>query len=187
MDTKPWETEPDELDFEAFGLPCALRRGPVKAWCGYVGIPTKHPLHGLGYSSPIQAPKSLLNRVIDKTRISAIAILCTDSEALKRNIVSLELCFDVHGGLTWASDHAGGPSHKDKGYWWFGFDCAHAGDLSPSMDASKFGQEDYIYRDLAYAKEECRDLARQLAGWKRSLSSQLFHFIKNRVWKGQSK
>ncbi len=33
-----WETEPNELDFEAHGLPCALRRGRSGGWCGYVGL-----------------------------------------------------------------------------------------------------------------------------------------------------
>lgn len=184
MPTKPWETEPDELDFEAYGLPCALRRGPVKAWCGYVGIPPKHPLHGKGYSDHIHAPKTLLKRSIDKDRIPIISMFCANADELADGIISLDLCFDVHGGLTWADGHSGSPLHKAEGHWWFGFDCCHAGDLSPSMDASKFGQEDYIYRDLTFAKGECQDLARQLAGWRRSLGSQLFHSIRNKIWKG---
>lgn len=49
---EPWDTEPDELDFEAYGLSCALRRGPRRTWCGYVGLPTTHPLHGVDWSDP---------------------------------------------------------------------------------------------------------------------------------------
>ncbi len=41
---EPWRIEPDKLDFEAYGLRCALRRSPLKTWCGYAGIPTGHAL-----------------------------------------------------------------------------------------------------------------------------------------------
>lgn len=47
-----WENEPNELDWteELSGLNCALRRGPLHHWCGYVQIPKGHPWHGIGYS-----------------------------------------------------------------------------------------------------------------------------------------
>jgi hypothetical protein len=48
----PWHDEPDELDFEASGFACKLCRGPLGAWCGYVGIPAGHPWYGKYYDSP---------------------------------------------------------------------------------------------------------------------------------------
>lgn len=42
---KPWLTEPNTKDWEAHGLPCALRRGPGGHWCGYVGVSAEHPAH----------------------------------------------------------------------------------------------------------------------------------------------
>ncbi len=45
----PWTNEPDELDFVEAGLKCALRRGPVGCWNGYVGVPKAHPLYGKSY------------------------------------------------------------------------------------------------------------------------------------------
>lgn len=51
-----------------------------------------------------------------------------------------------------------GPGVPDKA-WLFGFDCAHYGDAVPTYGYSMDG----IYRDLAYVREECASLARQLA------------------------
>lgn len=65
---------------------------------------------------------------------------------------------DVHGGLTWADNHA--PNQQPDGRWWIGFDCAHAGDLVPGMGASFDGD---VYRDINYVASECESLARQLA------------------------
>lgn len=78
---------------------------------------------------------------------------------------------ECHGGIT----------HSKAGYlkdgWSVGFDCAHSGDLMPSMNALKkqlpkckiFGEiTDFIerisyfkdiYRDIEYVKQECRTLA----------------------------
>ncbi len=63
---------------------------------------------------------------------------------------------DVHGGLT----YSGGCSYPDvqppwAAWWYFGFDCNHLGDGSPT---SKRG----IYRDLEYVKREVELLAAQL-------------------------
>lgn len=47
MTDKPWESEPGHVEFEYAGLPCVLHRTPLTgAWCGYVGLPLGHPLHG---------------------------------------------------------------------------------------------------------------------------------------------
>lgn len=44
----PWEGEPDEYSWEAYGLPCWMKRGPQGYWCGYVGVKQGHPLYGKG-------------------------------------------------------------------------------------------------------------------------------------------
>lgn len=51
---KPWETEPDHVEFEHVGYPCILHRGPVGAWCGYVGIPSTHPFYKKEYNSDLE-------------------------------------------------------------------------------------------------------------------------------------
>lgn len=71
-----------------------------------------------------------------------------DDEALQE--------IDVHGGLTYSSDS--GPGQEPDGFWWFGFDCAHAGDLAPGMATILKG----TYRNLAYVQDECAKLAKQL-------------------------
>lgn len=54
---------------------------------------------------------------------------------------------------------------EDEGKtWWFGFDCAHGGDLSPKYAHkyySAFGRGEY--RTVAYVQQQCVELARQLA------------------------
>lgn len=42
----PWVNEPDRVEWRYKGLPCLLKRGPLGNWCGYVGVPPEHPLHG---------------------------------------------------------------------------------------------------------------------------------------------
>lgn len=65
---------------------------------------------------------------------------------------------DVHGGLTYAGERS------EEGLWWFGFDCAHCGDFSPAI-TSISGREQLpseTYKNVAYVKTECAQLARQL-------------------------
>lgn len=42
-DPGPWDGEPDRLEFIHSGFACLMVRGPVGAWCGYVGVPEAHP------------------------------------------------------------------------------------------------------------------------------------------------
>ena len=92
---------------------------------------------------------------------------------------------DAHGGLTFSSFcaedekehaicHLPAPGEADK-VWWFGFDCAHAGDLMPALDA-KLKQTGIslaseavrqmmrcdTYRNLAYVQNQCAQIAQQL-------------------------
>lgn len=131
----PWNDEPDKLQWpdEATSLPCMIHRGPSGALCGYVGVSEGHPGFKADYDSPD---------------------------------------VDVHGGLTFADMcqeqsaetgkgicHIPGEGEPDH-VWWFGFDCAHSGDLCPAHDQhSIYG----IYRDLRYVKSQVEGLARQLA------------------------
>jgi hypothetical protein len=83
-----------------------------------------------------------------------------------------EVDIEVHGGLTYANACQGPICHVPKpgepdDVWWFGFDCCHAGDLSPGVVASSrrhglasFKYENY--RDLAYIRSETEGLAEQL-------------------------
>jgi len=147
----PWDDEPDKIQWidDATGLDCLIVRNPMGALCGYVGVPPEHPLYEVGYDAAYQL-------------------------AAERG-VSLQ----VHGGLTFADrcepgEPIEGICHlgehgATENPWWLGFDMAHAGDLSPGMawieqNVLRLPPIPGRYRDVSYAKGECTDLARQLAG-----------------------
>lgn len=141
----PWQDEPDKMQWtdEATGLACLVKRNRFGALCGYVGIPQEHPWYRKDYSD-------------------------------------IDLPYGVHGGITYTSHcqegddeaeticHIPAPGEPDN-VWWVGFDCAHAGDLSPGNEAllRKVGfyhpwEPQEVYRDLAYVQDECRSLAAQV-------------------------
>jgi hypothetical protein len=145
-----WDNEPDKVQWpdEATGLPCLAVRNPgLGNWCGYVGVPPGHPLYGKPYQD-------------------------VDSD------------LQVHGGVTFSDAcnpksteatgicHVAEPGEPDH-VWWFGFDCAHAWDISPGLVKARsdsgigelFDQKigpDEIYRTLTFVQEQCRKLAAQL-------------------------
>lgn len=148
----PWQDEPDLVEWRdaTTGYPCLVVRAMhTGALCGYVGLPPGHPLHGKTYNAP-------------------------ECEAL-----------EAHGGLTFADAcHEGGlichvpqPGEPDD-VWWLGFDCAHAYDLTPAIDAvTKRAQGQSIsdtlnaiepmwmrttYKPLAFVQAEVTGLAAQL-------------------------
>lgn len=47
----PWRIEPDRVEFWHYDFPClVIRNMSMGFFCGYVGVPPGHPLHGKGYS-----------------------------------------------------------------------------------------------------------------------------------------
>jgi hypothetical protein len=154
----PWDDEPDKVQWrdEATGLPClAVRNERSGNWCGYVGVSERHPAFGLNYyHSTWDAEQEGQTLTPVQAAINAVS---------------------VHGGLTFADKchpspegeghgicHVPAPGEPDH-VWWFGFDCAHSGDVSPGYSAElRFDWPGAEYRVLAYVKSECRDLARQL-------------------------
>jgi hypothetical protein len=158
-DRGPWDTEPDKVVWvdEATDLDCMAHRGPAGHWCGYVGVPEGHWAHGANYD---------------------------DVDALNPN---QDVWVAAHGGLTFASacqPHPDGPQFgvchiaqpgRPDNVWWLGFDCAHAGDLSPGRvaDLREHGLAHLVtcwpldsydtYRDLDYVVAEVTSLATQLA------------------------
>jgi len=66
---------------------------------------------------------------------------------------------EVHGGITYADDHV--PGFQPDGLWYFGFDCSHYRDFYPINLFSY--PKNAVYRSLAFAENELRKLASQLA------------------------
>lgn len=173
----PWDGEPDKKQWmdPATGLPCLIHRGPTGALCGYVGVPPGHALYKQGYSMRVPKPEGFEERVIDE-KVGRLVLLC---EALREadGLVSLKIVVQVHGGLTYANEcgpvrenghgicHLPEPGKPDS-VWWFGFDCAHAGDVCPGYGTDFPRWDDEQYRDIAYVTNECTQLAAQLKEWK---------------------
>lgn len=75
---------------------------------------------------------------------------------------------NVHGGLTYGNRCSGQVCHVPKpgesdDVFWFGFDCAHSGDISPAYDRNLGRYEFEAYRDAEYVRRETERLAEQLA------------------------
>jgi hypothetical protein len=176
---RPWETEPDSLDFEADDLRCAMRRNDLGVWCGYVGVGPEHPLFGLPTNHPLKLPRSWFEgrRGLEGTGPMDLFIHAMSGKRLE-DACDISLAFQVHGGITYA-DHL---SDSDK-LWWFGFDCGHAGDYVPGLDRHGLINDMIesmsipndarrimrgivrplgVYRDQQYVVAECQSLAAQL-------------------------
>lgn len=135
----PWDGEPDKISWtdEATGLSCLIVRNRIGSLCGYVAVEPGHPLHG---SSDWDIP------------------------------------LDAHGGITFTDScdedapiegaicHVPAPG-KPADVWWFGFDCAHAWDVSPALSQvlGRFPNgTDITYKTVGYVRSECERLAAQL-------------------------
>lgn len=184
MTDRPWETEPNSLEFEAEGLPCVMLRNYHGVWCGYVGVGPAHPLFGLPGNHPLKLPPSWFEgRKFDQGvgPIDLFAHMLSGAKSMD-DACPISLAFQVHGGVSYDGDHV--PDHEPDGRWWFGFDCGHAGDYAPARagDKSKIMNEmiesmpehvratmrdivfrdDGVYRDQQYVVSECQSLATQL-------------------------
>lgn len=151
----PWTDEPDKIHWidPTTDLDCLMHRNGAGAWCGYVGVTEGHPAFEVDY---------------DYVR--------PDGD---------ESYIEVHGGLTYAAfcqdtkDESRGVCHvpfagRPHRVWWLGFDCAHSGDVLPSMERSysdmpadlakqlKGYRRHDVYRDRAYVEAEVARLAAQL-------------------------
>lgn len=184
MTDRPWENEPDSLDFEADGLPCAMRRGGHDIWCGYVGVGEGHPLYGLPTNHPLKLPPSWFKgRTFDQgTGPMDFFIHALSGAKSMGDACPISLAFHVHGGVNYAHDSV--PGREPDGRWWFGFDCGHAGDYLPGLSETfkKLMDEmvdtmpeavrgtmrkivkgqHTVYRDQQYVVGECQSLAAQL-------------------------
>lgn len=87
-----------------------------------------------------------------------------------------EVDVEVHGGLTFSDKCSGdetGICHivdhgENDDVWWLGFDCGHAGDLTPAFlyMIKKYPETVHYtkekYRDIKYVKKQNANLAKQL-------------------------
>ena len=119
--------------------------------CGYVGVTKKHPLYGKNYSEDLaclgKPYKKAMKGKLGKRGV--MAMLCASTGRK-----SMDITFDVHGSVTYASDGKGQyPVPCKPMLWWIGFDCAHCDD-NP------------IKCNLEYVTAECESLADQIKAVK---------------------
>jgi hypothetical protein len=182
-----WHSEPDKIQWadEATGLPCLIVRGPVGALCGYVGVQPGHALHGKGYDDcDVEAHGGLTfaggcteisREKWEKWRERKPSLIKEAAQYpvgdAARSLKEWEGCWDDYNA--WAIRaharficHTPGPNEPDR-VWWFGFDCAHSGDICPRMSSigvrEMMGFDGETYKSVSYVANECRMLATQLA------------------------
>lgn len=168
----PWDAEPNQLDFEADGLPCAMRRGWSGVWCGYVGIGQDHPWFGLSHNTLIKPTRAMLdNRTFDDTGVFDL-FMASISGKNPHEELEIAMALRVHGGITYSADHIVEPE-VPAGFFWYGFDCGHAGDYMPAMARRFPGLMDgAVYRDQQFVVSECQSLAAQLVKIKETFPWQ---------------
>jgi hypothetical protein len=157
MGPGPWQDEPDRAQWydPDNGMACLIVRQHHGAWCGYVGVEPGHPWHGVSYGECVEPDCGDEWWHYD----------CTPGGKTS-----------VHGGLTYSAPCQEGADAKvchvpAKGrpdnVWWFGFDCAHDGDLVPATERlmANYGSRGLggAYRDIDYVRAEVAHLAAQLA------------------------
>lgn len=132
-----WRDEPDKAVWidPTTDLDCMINRNRMGALCGYVGVDPTHRLHGLEYHEHVKnCPHAVASPYMRGPKF------CACEEPTPERII------EVHGGLTFSGscmeseDPAEGICHvpepgRSHDIWWFGFDCGHAWDLSPRLQA----------------------------------------------------
>jgi hypothetical protein len=147
----PWKQEPRAVSWVdgKTGLNCAMiRHHFMGSWCGYVAVDPLHPFHGKRYADIIRVPPDFLERQMVLGRdfgiIDAFLNAFEDDDH-----ASVSMILPAHGSITYSDEDT-------EGFWWFGFDCCHAGDMMPGdpfmfkLVRLLFPDEHSVYRDHDY-------------------------------------
>ncbi|TPG16772.1 hypothetical protein EAH87_14140 [Sphingomonas koreensis] len=161
-----WLGEADKVSWldPASGYECIMLRDTQQGYlCGYVGVPSTHPLHGFEHDA---IPAALGIEVHGGLEYSKICQAGPTPEKRRIAVESRRICHvpreyhyaeTVHG-----SDHR----VQDRHAWWFGFECNHAHDLvpgdRPGTTRTFRAETGTVYRDDAYVCREILNLAAQL-------------------------
>ncbi|HEX6786651.1 MAG TPA: hypothetical protein VF076_05605 [Acidimicrobiales bacterium] len=141
----PWLQEPDKVQWidPATNLDCLAVRGPMGVWCGYVGLPPGHPLHGKKYD--------VVEGLVPELEVHGGL---TFSDRCTEDLPEGEgVCHIPEPG-------------RPTDVWWLGFDCGHGQDYIPSMPETLRAAIGLLpeprYRTLDYCRAEVTRLAGQL-------------------------
>lgn len=160
--------------FHHKGYKCVIIFTGLGHRCGYVGVDRNHPLFGIEYNRDIKSEEllqELKNSAIGKRGI--VEAFCWDGKEIRPSLL-----FNVHGSLTYSGSNKTYPTNQFDPLWWFGFDCAHAGDARDYEELKKREPTNKWYkiyeiekkypirndmiRTKEYVEDECRSLADQL-------------------------
>lgn len=161
-----------EATFEHNGLPCVVLAVPMGHRCGYVGVRENNPLFGVKYSDESECLKKKLEEMLkqpipENPSFGLMVSMLSGTVESRPDVV-----LDVHGGITYSADGKGDYPIKSEDIWWFGFDCAHAGDgrdFEIMDEAHKKIYEGFpsfhedVVRSFGYVVSECKKLADQLS------------------------
>lgn len=185
-----WDSEPDRATWvhEETGARCTVRRGPLGSWCGYVGLRPNHPAAGKDYNDldidvhgdltygaycrPLAEDEWIRYRIMREKMVTE-SLVYPDGDAARRLREDRKAdTSTLTGWLELMRMH--GMCHDDcpHGLWWVGFDCSHAWDVVPGMQAhyarrgikdpfSFFGRP-VTYRTFEWVAKETNRLATQL-------------------------
>ncbi len=134
---------------EESGMPCLMVRNHGGVWCGYVGVNSNHPLYGIGYGeaySPDIGLGQFETDMLNAANNAAHAELTFSSKCAPDD-KEHGICHIVEKG-------------EDDDVWWFGFDCGHSYDATPSFNIDMGGDKTYCTK--AYVEGVCRNLAKAL-------------------------
>lgn len=162
------EDKRKDWDWQYLNFKCRIKRNHSMALCGYVGVEKRNILFGRGMNDRLEVGD--VKEVLDVPVHDTPDIFGMLHEAFgdhEEGTVPVNMLFSAHGGINFSQT-----MRDDEDTWWFGFDCAHAGDLSPmfvmgEMPVFMKGRFvdfhlKYTYRDFEYVKAEVQNLAEQL-------------------------
>lgn len=129
-----WDDEPDKAHWidDDTGLDCLVHRGPMGAFCGYVGVPESSE-HFEKHNDDVS---------VDVHGGLTFAGLCAEGDTPET-------------GICHADEDA-----ANKKVWWLGFDCAHSSDYVPGM--KMFNDNVSRYTTFESIQAQVTKLAHQL-------------------------
>ena len=146
-----WDHEPDRATWrhDETGAACTLRRGPLGAWCGYVGMGPNHPAAGIDYDNidvsvhggltygaychPIAEDEWIRYRLYREKWLTNSLIYPDGDDARYLREDRKGDTSTLIGFREWMRVHMLCHDDCPHGLWWVGFDTSHAWDTVPGL------------------------------------------------------
>lgn len=133
----PWQNEPHRVEFEHAGLRCLVSRNSrMGNWCGYVGVPPKHPYFGKDYND---VDPDVHGGLTYANECAGNICHVSENENLYWFGFDCAHCYDLVPGMRATLRKAMFPETRDE------------------------AEKNDVYRDVEYVTAETKKLAEQLA------------------------